>query len=381
MRKRSIFTLLLGLGVLFFLTGTPEARQYYYWDLGTFTGPQTLPGQGQPVGEALGLNDQGQIVGWAWIWNADETVLDWEQHAVRWDLATRTFQDLGAGNNSFAYSINNLGQIVGTAATGGVTNAFFWDPANPPLQPITNTLGGTQAWAIKINDQGQVVGYAETTMAPNPVYVHAFLWPVNQKMQDLGTMGGTQSWANDINSAGQIVGTSTDANGGYGAYLRDPASENLQPLGSFFVGGQSGALGLNRLGQVVGWSLTASGSFHAFWQTSLPGQPLDLGILPGENYNYSQAMSLNAQGQIVGECGINNSGVLQPNSAFLWTAGQGMQDLNAPGLVVNRPAGVSLIRAHAINRRGQIVGITSNSRPFLLTPITPLPHLQLLLLD
>jgi probable HAF family extracellular repeat protein len=384
MRKRSVFTLLLALGVLFFLTGTPEARQYYYWDLGTFTGPQILPGQDQPLGEALGLNDQGQIVGWAWIWNADETVLDWEQHAVRWDLATRTFQDLGAGNNSFAYSINNLGQIVGTAATGGVTNAFFWDPANPILQPITNTLGGTQAWAIKINDQAQVVGYAEigdTDPATQEEYRHAFLWdPVGHNMQDLQPLAGTYSWANDINSAGQIVGTSTDANGNYGAYLRDPMSGNLQPLGSFFVGGQSGALGLNRLGQVVGWSLTASGSFHAFLQTSLPAQPLDLGILLG-NYNYSQAMSLNAQGQIVGECGINDSGVLQPNSAFLWTAGQGMQDLNAPGLVVNRPAGVSLIRAHAINRRGQIVGITSNSRPFLLTPITPIPHLQLLLLD
>ena len=319
MSKRYVFTLLLALGVLFFLTGTPEARQYYYLDLGTFTGPQTLPGPGDSLGEALGLNDQGQIVGWAWIWN---TVGDtWEQHAVRWDLATRTFQDLGAGNNSFAYSINNLGQIVGTAATGAVTNAFFWDPANPTLQPITNTLGGTQAWAIKINDQGQVVGYAETTMAPNPD-VHAFLWPVNQKMQDLGTMGGTQSWANDINSSGQIVGTSiTDTNGSYGAYLRDPTSGTLQPLGSFFVGGWSGGLGLNSLGQVVGWSLTTSGSFHAFLQTSLQTQPLDLGILPG-NYNYSQAMSLNAQGQIVGECGINNSGVLQPLNAFLWTGGR-----------------------------------------------------------
>ena len=50
------------------LTGASEAGQYHYLDLGTFTGLQT--DQSQPAGEALGLNDQGQIVGWAWIWNA-----------------------------------------------------------------------------------------------------------------------------------------------------------------------------------------------------------------------------------------------------------------------------------------------------------------------
>jgi uncharacterized membrane protein len=144
----------------------------------------------------------------------------------------------------------------------------------------------------------------------------------------------------------------------------------VQPLGSL-GGGYGAGLGLNSLGQVVGWSWTG-GSYHAFLLPSPQGQPQDLG-LPG-NYDYSQALSLNAQGQIVGECGIKNNGVLQPVSAFLWTAAQGMQDLNAPGLVVNRPAGDSLMRAHAINRRGQIVGTTSNYRPFLLTPIVPLPY-------
>ena len=367
MSKRYLLSLLLALGVWFFLTGSPEARQYHYWDLGTFTGLQPQPGQGQPVGEALGLNDQGQIVGWAWIWNAGDNA--WEQHAVRWDLATRTSQDLGAGNNSFAYSINNLGQIVGMDATG----AFFWDPGNQTPQPLENTLGGTQARANKINDQGQVVGYASDG-AENPLAVS---WdPVTHAVHVLGTMGGTQSWANDINSQGQIVGTSlTDTDGDFGAYFRDPTSGVLQPLGSL-GGGWSAGLGLNGLGQVVGWSLIGSGSTHAFWLPGLQAQMQDLGILPG-NFDYSMALSLNDQGQIVGECGLSTN----PISAFLWTAAKGMQDLNASGLVVNRPAGVSLMRARAINRCGQLVGITSDYRPFLLTPIAPLPYLQLLLLD
>ncbi len=373
MSKRYFFSLFLALGVWFSLTGSSEARQYHYWDLGAFTGLQTLPGQGESVGEALGLNDKGQIVGWAWIWNAAGNT--WEQHAVCWDLSTRTFQDLGAGNNSFAYSINNLGQIVGTDATG--SGAFFWDPGNHTLQPLSNTLGGTQARANKINDQGQVVGYA-TDGAGNQLAVS---WdPGTHAMHALGTMGGTQSWANDINSQGQIVGSSlTDTSGDYGAYFRDPTRGVLQPLGSL-GGGQSAGLGLNSLGQVVGWSKITSGSYHAFWLPTLQGQMQDLGILPGNadiSYDYSQAVSLNAQGQIVGECGLSNN----PISAFLWTAAKGMQDLNTAGLVVNLPTGVFLIRAHAINRRGQIVGITSNNRPFLLTPIVPLPYLPLLLLD
>jgi probable HAF family extracellular repeat protein len=124
----------------------------------------------------------------------------------------------------------------------------------------------------------------------------------------------------------------------------------------------------------VGWSLTTSGFIHAFLQTSLQGQPLDLGMLPG-TYDYSQALSLNDQGQIVGECGASSN----PITAFLWTANKGMQDLNASGLVVNPPSGDSLMRAKAINNMGQIVGITSNYRPFLLTPIIPQPYLLLLL--
>ena len=81
------------------------------------------------------------------------------------------------------------GRSWGRMRPGSDTNAFFWDPANQTLQPITNTLGGIQAWANKINDQGQVVGYAEATVHPDPIYVHAFLWPVNQDMLDWGPWG------------------------------------------------------------------------------------------------------------------------------------------------------------------------------------------------
>jgi hypothetical protein len=51
--------------------------------------------------------------------------------------------------------------------------------------------------------------------------------------------------------------------------------------------------------------------------------------------------------------------------AFLYTQTAGIQDLNT--LVVNLPAGVTLRRALAINDPGDIVGVTTNGRAFLVS--------------
>ena len=300
MGKRYLFLLSLALGVLLFLSGTTEARKYRYTDLGTFGGLQTLQGEG----EAWGLNDKGQIVGWAGV-VVGQT---WEPRAVRWDMATRTFIDLGAGNDSCALSINNLGWIVGTASLSDA-RAFFRDPAIPTPQILPNNFGGTQSWANKINDQGQVVGYAETSET-DPVtqkkYVHAFLsdW-ANRTMQNLGTLGGNESWANDKNPLGQIVGTAQIDTEIQLAFL-DPGNRVLQNLGTL-GGDESAAIGINNQGQVVGWSTASDGYVYAFLRNILaPGEPMqNLGILTGD-YNYSQALSINDRGEVVGECGYIN---------------------------------------------------------------------------
>jgi probable HAF family extracellular repeat protein len=108
--------------------------------------------------EAFSINDFGQIVGQFWV-------SSWESRAT-------LFDPTGGGNNidlgalpgewrriSLAFSINNLGQIVGTADR----RAVLFDPTGGGNNIDLNTLidpslGWTLTEAYSINDNGWIVG-------------------------------------------------------------------------------------------------------------------------------------------------------------------------------------------------------------------------------
>jgi probable HAF family extracellular repeat protein len=180
---------------------------------------------------------------------------------------------LSSSDDSFAYSINSTGSVVGYSGdpAGAFANAFLWTPTVPNGTTGTmvdlGNLGGDFNYAFDINDTGQIVGGAG----------HAFLRNPGGSMQDLGTLGGTSSEARGINNLGMIVGMARNAAAANHAFIHvDGAMHDLNDLipagGSLTL---MRARAINDLGQIGGVGTTTTGALHGFLLTPLPTWAID----------------------------------------------------------------------------------------------------------
>ena len=235
--------------------------------------------------------------------------------------------DLGTlgGTASVARAINDRGQVVGESTiNSGENHAFIWE--NRRMRDLGLFPGDLFAAASDINNRGQVVGAGAADFSP-----HALLWE-NGRVIDLG---GTFSQAFAINNRGQIVGVTS----GGAALWQNGVLHNLANLS----GGGSEAFDINDKGVIVGYSTTATGESHAVMWTD--GGIVDLGTLPGDDF--SQALAINSQGQIVGTSSNISQGV---ERAFIWENGA-MRELGSlPTLPFSR--------AFSINERSQAAGVS-----------------------
>lgn len=279
-------------------------------DLGTLGGA---------VSAASGVNDAGQVVGFAAIASGDA-------HAFRWESGRMT--DLGTlgGRESRANAINRFGVVAGTAVNrNGMDRAVRW--VDGRIEEL-GTLGGEESFATDINDAGQIAGSSSTTPgAPSGgiAGTHAFLWD-GGAIDDLGSIGGGDfSWANGVNEAGHVVGQLASrpgaAAGFPGAHAFVWAWGTFIDLGT--LGGErSEAYDVNNLGEVVGVAFTGGdGGGAAVWAGE--------GVLrlPGENGRATGAIGINDAGQIVGYVAADHRHTFEAGThAVLWSRSSGPRD-------------------------------------------------------
>jgi len=351
--KKLIF-LLLGFSIPVIAGGSAFAATYTITDLGTLGGATSY---------AYGINNNGQVAGYSKIsGNSDD-------HAFIYDGGKMT--DLGSlgGTTSYAYGINNSGQVVGESKTGsGTWSAFLYDGAMKDLG-----MPGYTSTAHGINNSGQVAGSSGFPYIPA---THAFLYD-GGTMKDLGSLGGVysdsiDSYAAGVNDKGQVVGESKTTIGTWSAFLYENGT--MKDLGS--LGGEnSAARGINNKGQVVGSSdIVAFSPFsHAFLYSD--GKMTDLGTLVG--VGYSEGTGINNNGQVVGYSWKNTGALPSAYRAFIYENGK-MTDLNS---LVSGRSGWVLNEAFGINDKGQIIGVGNiglgQEHAFLLTPVPIPPSLPL----
>lgn len=329
----------LGVLVVGFTSSSIASPLYQVLDLGTLGGSQS---------QANGINNTGQIVGWATaLPQAGST-----QYPFLWDGTMHGFTAEGQGQ-----AINANAQIVGRHVTNkppsGSLLAFSSSLGgiNQDLSPLQNEFSSQ---ANGINDSGTVVG--ESFSAPVFGTVSAVSWNGGGSPTFL-TPGA--AWA--VNNSGTIVGESDSPSG----FL--PGAYPFVWDGSLhIIGTQKGtAYGINKAGDVVGALYENSdGLNHAFLDHV--GVVTDLG--PGV------ALSINSAGDIVGQVAASATIAFNGALAYEWINGAAI-DLNS---LIPADSGWSLSGATGINDKGQIVGwgasptLSRETHGFLLTPV-PLP--------
>jgi autotransporter-associated beta strand protein/probable HAF family extracellular repeat protein len=217
---------------------------------------------------ANGINDSGQIVGYG------NFIVDPDN-----DTANRAFSAFVTQGNvslnvlgnllnqdplgtSYAYSINNSGQIVGEASSpthnDNVKKAFLYSSGS-----MTNlgTFGGTISKADSINNNGQIVGLAAISASTN----HGFLY--DSAMNDLGRSqlifnNCYASEAKDINNNGQVVGNALGLSGGSTTFLYDGSMTDLNAANNTPSYQINSANAINDLGQIAVTGKYTGSSFY-----------------------------------------------------------------------------------------------------------------------
>lgn len=334
------------LAVLFIATPVYPETQYNVVDLGTLS---SWPSSSY----AYSINNSGQIVGFAYNEDNNPTACLFNPSGENVELGT-----LSGYSQSGASSVNDAGQIVGGAGSPlSHSRALLYDSSGSGANV---ELGGQAAWSI--NNNGQVVGRNNN---------QAWLYDPSGggSSIDLGTLGGDWGEAYANNDFGQIVGVAHSSDGSTKACLFDSSGQgnNINLGGLSQTGGTSYAYAINNSGLAVGFATIyeSGANFYRACLFDLDNGNIDLGTLGG---NESEAWSINDNSIIVGRAYTEES---RWHACLFDSTGEGNNiDLNS---VISPDLGWNLETARGVNSDGSIVGWGINPdgyrHGYLLTPV------------
>ena len=341
--------------------GVGRLPSYTITELGTLGGTESF---------AYAINNRGDIVG------SSRLVGDSSTHGFLFGLGR--MMDLNPLNSGFVQTvgptgINNRGEIASGLVREGVYAAATYNSKNGEITVLGSfgglAFGSFSGTATAINDSGETVGYSYI----DDLNRHAFLYK-NGQMTDIGSLGG-YSAALSINNAGDIVGFSSESvNGPAHPFLYGKGGmSQINPFDQ--PSGEGIAWKLSNGGTVVGEALNGPyiNGFIYF-----KGLVTNVGTLEGGRN--SHAYSINDGGDVVGVADSPFEDV-----CFDYEAEQTVQCINfsyqgflfKDGVMtdlrdlVGRNSGWDALYAFDINNRGQITGYGLRSgqfRAFVLTP-------------
>lgn len=314
------------------------------------------------------INNAGQVTGTSLVTTSNA----FTDHAFRWNPTTGTMQDLGSlpGTNDISRGadINDAGQVVGQSDN----RAFLWEPTTDIMRDLGTlpSSTGSSTRATGINYLGEIVGW--TTVSGG---LRAFLWdPTTETMSAIGPTLGS---AVDINNHGEVAGN----NGGSFVWDRDTNSTRFISVLPGAVNSQTTAI--NDLGFVTGNVEIGSGQRTAFLWDPNTDIMRNIGMLNGSVSSWG--IDLNGSNQVVGTSIDVQPGTATGSRAFVWSAADGMLDLNQlidiSGLFTDPVTFFNLTIASGINESGQIaaLGFFTTTQgtlrhAFLLTPVASVPE-------
>jgi probable HAF family extracellular repeat protein len=306
-RAKSVFQLFTLLAI-FAVCNSAQAVEYEIYNLGSLTA--------NGASWAYGINNSGQIVGRAQTSAGSivACIFDYENTTNNTSLGVLT-----GYSNSYAYSINNAGTIVGWSQN---------DSSDMKACDFTSgsavELAGQNGMAIAINNAGITIGRYD-----NKAY--NFTTDAQLSTQD--------SYALSINNTGTVVGIEADTGGNYFACIFDTGT-NIT-LSNF----ESYAYSINDAGQIVGDEKDIACIFDPTGSKS----NTTLGTLGG---TYSRVTANNAFGQIVGFAQDADGNL----AACLFDSTGNKNNINLNDLI-NPALGWNLRYAYDINDDGWIVGV------------------------